>query len=63
MPGKFHEYLGDAVYVSFDGYQLWLCTSNGLTITNKIALEPAVYENLLNFVKFLKGAKIEQADI
>lgn len=62
MPGKFHEYLGDAVYISFDGYQLWLCTSDGLGVTNMIALEPPVYESLLNYVKFLKSAEIEQPD-
>jgi hypothetical protein len=42
-------YLGDAVYASFDGYQIWLVTTDGLSITNKIALEPPVFANLLMF--------------
>lgn len=35
-------YLGDAVYASFDGYHIWLKTSNGERITNEVALEPGV---------------------
>lgn len=42
-------YLGDGVYVSFDGYQLWLAANNH---ENKvIALEPQVFENLINYAK------------
>ena len=33
-------YLGDAVYASFDGYQIWLRTGDGNN--QRIALEPAV---------------------
>lgn len=40
-------YLGDAVYASYDGYQIWLHTTNGLSITNRIALEPPVWQALL----------------
>jgi hypothetical protein len=38
-------YLGDAVYVGFDGYHVWLYSDNGLHITNEIALEPPVLAN------------------
>jgi hypothetical protein len=37
-------YLGDAVYVGHDDYQVWLYVDNGLTVTDKIALEPAVLD-------------------
>jgi len=47
--GRKVYYLGDAVYASFDGYQIWLHTTNGLSITNKIALEPNVWQNLVDF--------------
>lgn len=45
-------YLGDAVYASFDGYQIWLRTGDGND--NRIALEPAVYEALVKYVEGLR---------
>ena len=48
MPDK-EEYLGDAVYASFDGWQIWLRTGDGNN--NVIALEPAVYQALLDFAR------------
>jgi hypothetical protein len=47
------QYLGDSVYVLFDGYGLWLTTENGLPTdpSNEIFLEPEVYASLLIFVK------------
>ncbi len=47
-------YLGDGVYVSFDGFMLWLTTENGIEVTNRIALEPAVWEALKKYVEKLK---------
>lgn len=41
------RYLGDAVYASFDGYQIWLRTGDGNN--QRIALEPAVYAALLQY--------------
>lgn len=46
-------YLGDGVYVHFDGWHLWLTTSNGIHDTNSIALEPVVFEALTNYVEKL----------
>lgn len=51
------EYLGDAVYASFDGYQIWLYTTNGIYVTNKIALEPEVWGALMRFKKDLGNGK------
>lgn len=46
------EYLGDGVYASFDGYQIWLAADHH---ENKvIALEPAVLQALWNYVERLK---------
>ena len=39
-------YLGDAVYATFDGYHIWLRTSNGVSFTNEVALEPSVLDAL-----------------
>jgi hypothetical protein len=43
-------YLGDGVYASFDGFQIWLDTRAQLPV-NRIALEQPVYEALLDFVR------------
>jgi hypothetical protein len=37
-------YLGDGVYVSQDGYHVWLYTDNGIRVSNKIALDARVLE-------------------
>jgi sulfur transfer complex TusBCD TusB component (DsrH family) len=45
-------YLGDGVYVSFDGYQIWLAVNHH---ENKvIALEPDVFARLCEYVVFLE---------
>lgn len=49
------RYLGDGVYVEFDGYNLILTTENGITATNRIVLEPSVYGLLVVFVAGLRG--------
>ncbi len=44
-------YLGDAVYASFDGWQICLRTGDGNN--QRIYLEPGVYQSLLRFVESL----------
>jgi hypothetical protein len=46
-------YLGDGVYVDFDGFALVLTTENGIAVTNTIVLEPEVYVALNNYVQEL----------
>ena len=46
-------YLGDGVYVSFDGYALVLTTEDGLQETNRIVLEPEVYTALIQYTEQL----------
>lgn len=46
-------YLGDAVYVEYDGNGLRLTTEDGIATTNQIYLEPEVYTALLAYVKQL----------
>lgn len=50
MDGGVKQYLGDAVYVDYDGYDLILTTEDGLSTTNRIVLEPNVYRALLDYV-------------
>lgn len=55
-------YLGDSVYVEFDGYGFVLTTENGYVATNSITLEPEVYASLVEFVRRLHLAKLKTAD-
>jgi hypothetical protein len=45
------SYLGDGVYAENDGFGLELRTENGIEITNRIYLEPVVYQNLLDYMR------------
>lgn len=48
-------YLGDGVYASFDGYQIWLAVNDH---SNRVvALEPAVLDNLIQYAKTLWEVK------
>lgn len=47
------RYIGDGVFVDFDGYHLWLTTNDGFDDTNRIALEPNVWAALLAYVAAL----------
>lgn len=47
-------YLGDAVYASFDGYNIILETSNGLRATNTIYLDPMVFSELVKHVETIR---------
>ena len=47
------EYIGDSVYVEYDGWMLTLTTNNGYPDDprNVIHLEPSVYRRLTEFVE------------
>jgi hypothetical protein len=47
------QYLGDGVYVDFDGYALVLTTEDGIKETNRIVLEPSVYNSLKDYAEDL----------
>lgn len=50
------EYLGDGVYASFDGYQIWLHVGSH-EAPPVVALEPAVMENLNQYMKRIAAAR------
>lgn len=54
MTLKDPQYIGDGVYVGHDGYHIWLYANHHETPTDKVALEPAVYEQLVAYVENLK---------
>lgn len=62
MENSIHKtYLGDGVYVDFDGYQLVLTAENGIQAHDTIFLEPPVMQALLNFWgRLYKTAKAPQ---
>lgn len=49
-------YIGDSVYLEFDGWSIILTTENGLPNdpSNKIILEPEVYNDLVRYVTHLR---------
>jgi hypothetical protein len=48
------RYLGDGCYVDFDGFALWLTTEDGVSVQNRICLEPDVYHAFTEYVASLK---------
>lgn len=52
MPEK--RYLGDGVYVEFDGYAIILTAEDGIRITHRIVLEPDVYRAFVSYVEQLR---------
>ena len=44
---KDQEYLGDGVYASFDGFQIWLAANHHSNVV--IALEPSVFDALVAY--------------
>lgn len=50
---KEREYLGDAVYAGFDGYQIWL-TASDLEGVNTIAIDPDVMKKLIEYNERIK---------
>lgn len=54
------EYLGDSVYVAFDGYGIVLTTENGLGASNTIVLEPDVIRALEKYISRLKDNRGRQ---
>lgn len=57
---KNETYLGDGLYASFDGFQIWLRAprENG---DHEVALEPAVWNALNDFVEQIKRGEVEAA--
>ena len=52
MPNSDDSYLGDGVYASYDGFQVWLAANHH---ENKvIALEPVVILALERYIKVLR---------
>jgi len=60
---KAQAYLGDGVYVEFDGYETRIYTSNGKEITNVIVLDPHVYTALTEFMSANLDSELTEAQV
>jgi NADPH-dependent 7-cyano-7-deazaguanine reductase QueF len=54
------DYIGDGVYVSWDGFYIWLRTERE-TGTHEIAIDPRMLEKLKNYAK-ARYAEVNGAD-
>ena len=45
------QYLGDGVYAAHDGYQVWVCATDGVRSTPKVALERETLVSLLSYAQ------------
>jgi len=52
------SYLGDGVYAIFDGYGIWLHANDHEHPTDRVYLEPSVYQALINFEKESKSEEV-----
>jgi len=59
IPREHMDYIGDGVYVLYDGFGIWLHANDHKNPTDKIYLEPSVLKSLNNFSQRMKAAKNE----
>jgi hypothetical protein len=50
---NFRQYLGDGVYINYDGYHVILTTEDGISTTNTIYLDPEVVMSVSHYFKQL----------
>jgi len=52
------QYIGDGVYVDFDGLHIVLTTENGIATTNTVYLCPKTLSELEGYVERLRRQKV-----
>ena len=55
-PDQENAYLGDGVYASFDGFQIWLAVNHHEN--KQVAMEPGVLLSLLSYAERVYNLKI-----
>ena len=53
LPGRHH--IGDGVYAGHDGYQFILETSDGISVTNRVALDEDTLDGLQKYLLYARG--------
>ncbi len=61
IPAPAKGYIGDSVYIEFDGYYITLTTNNGYPDDprNRIALEPDVIAKLKAYIKQVEAYRAD----
>ena len=49
------RYIGDGVYAGHDGYQFILETSDGISVTNRVALDEDTLDGLQKYLLYARG--------
>jgi len=59
---EYEDYLGDGLYVDFDGYQIILSANDrvgGAHSTDRVSLEPGVTQAFIDYVKRLREKGVD----
>jgi|WetSurMetagenome_2_1015567.scaffolds.fasta_scaffold400748_1 hypothetical protein len=56
MSKNLKQYLGDGVYIDYNGFDCILTTEDGISTTNQIVMEPKVIEAFNRYLEWLKKA-------
>ncbi len=56
------DYIGDGLYVGFDGFRVWVHANDHLKPTDIICLEPNILKELIRFAKRMGVLKQENYD-
>ena len=56
-----NRYLGDGVYISWDGYQIKLYTSDGVKVIDVIYLDPHIQVALTKYIEDISEGRIQPA--
>lgn len=55
-------YIGDGVYADLDGFAVVLTTEDGISVQNRIVLEPEIVESLLLWLERVATAAAEREE-
>ena len=50
-PTGLKDYLGDGVYIDYDGYSIILTTEDGVSVQNRIFMEPQVMQAFQRYIE------------
>ena len=56
------DYLGDGAYVGFDGYHVVLYTSDGISYTRPVYMEPNVVRGFQNWLSRLREVTCQKPE-
>lgn len=60
MSEEYKDYLGDSVYVKFDGTNIILYLDNGIGVDTEIVLDPQVLDNFYIYINKILDMLVKQ---